>query len=475
MSEPVFNSSENLNLIPQNLGSSVSSLAQLVSEHEQKSKEKVDDTIKCLGVPLLGALTIESSSPPSIISNQNSLSLGTLASLNMSSVSHSSAPSHLSVTHSSLSLNNAKLTANSSFAAPPGFESLSSVFQNNRQPVGLEIRGRVTVADPKGSPSLADLIHEYSNRSPTISNSFPSSHSIVSSIKCQGITPAAQPLSLSELALQHQNRDTPFQAQPQKTEQLANILTFSKPTNLTSTCLGGTVSLSQLALQHQTKCSLASPQPQPMNTESPAHALKQPPGLPELLSLSHLASKDEVKTSTTSNGSQYSLTSLLLPAKPERAGVLAESTIEGGTKCKVDHKPYHQNSKPFKLDQTIDLSALMAESHGAGPHPSDSDLPSPSSLAPVSLGLDSSVFARPSVFAITMSIQSCRQSKRTRNMLKGKTRGSKTGSGYQGILYKLQEKSKEQLTPLLPIVPFRFDTPSPDDIVRANQRKAFTR
>lgn len=470
----MIHSSENQNFIPQNLGLGVSSLAQLMSEHEQKSKGKgVDDTKKRLGVPSLSALTTRPSSPPSIMSNQNSLSLGTLAPLNMSSVSHSSAPSHLSVSLSSLSLNNPKLTANSSLAAPPGFESLSSGFQNNQHSVGIETGGRATISDPKGSPSLADLIQKHSN--PTISNSFPMSHSIVSSIKCQGITPAAQPLSLSELALQHQNRGTPFQAQPQRTEELANILTFSKPTNVTSTCLGGTVSLSQLALQHQTKCSLASPQPQPISTESPAHALKQPPGLSELLSLSHLASKDEVKTSTTSNGSQYSLTSLLSPAKPERAGVLAESTIEGGTKCKLDHKPYHQNSKSFKLDQTIDLSALMAESHGAGPHPCDSDLPSPSSLAPVPLGLDSSVFARPSAFAITMSIQSRRQSKRTRNMLKGKIRGSKTGSGYQGVLYKLQENSKEQLTPLLPIVPFRFDTPSPDDIVRANQRKAFTR
>lgn len=475
MFDPVFDTSEKQSFISLNVGSGVSSLAQLMSENGQKSMGKeVADTKQGLGVPSLSALKIGPNSPQSIISNQNSLSFANLASLNMSSVSHISAPSLLSVSLSSLSLNNPKLTANPSLVVPPGFGSLGSALQNNQHSVGIETGGRATVVDPKGSSSLADLIHEHSNCSPTISNSFPIPQSIASSVKCQGITGPAQQLSLSELALQHQNRGSHIQSQTQGTERLANILTFSKPTNLTSTCLGGTVSLSQLALQHQTKCSLASPQPQPISTES-ANALKQPPGLSEMLSSSHLASEDKGKTSTTSNGSQCSLTLFPSPEKPERQGVLAESTIEGGTKCKLDHKPYHQNFKLPKLDQAIDLSSLMAQSLGVGPHLIDNDLPSPSFLTPVSLGRDASVFARPSVFAITLSIQSRRQSKRTRNMLKGKIRGSKTGSGYQAFLCKLQENPKEQLSSLSPIVPFRFDTPSPDDIVRANQRKAFTR
>ncbi|XP_039981788.1 HBS1-like protein isoform X4 [Xiphias gladius] len=471
----VVSSSENQNVIRQNVGSGVSSLAQLMSEHDQKSKVPAEvKTGRGLGVPSLSALTIGPNSPPSIMSIPNSLSLGTLASLNMSSASHNSASSLLSASLSSLSVNDPKLTtASSDLAASPGFGSLSPVVQSNQLFVGIGTGGKATVADPKGSPSLADLIQEHSNHSPTISNSFPSPHSSIVSLKCQGMAAPAQTLSLSELVSQHQNRSTLIQSQSQSAELPPDTLTFSKPTSITPTFLGGTVSLSQLASQHQTNTPLASPQP--VSTESPANALKQPPVLSELLCLSHLASEHKGKTSATSYGSQYSLTSLLSPAKPERVGVSAESTLEGGKKCKIDHRPYHQNSGPPKPGQTIDLSALMAQSHGAAPRYFDNDIPSLSCLAPIALGLDSSVFATPSVFAITLSTQSRRQRRGTRNVLKGKIRGPWTGSGYQAFLCKSQDKSKEHLTPLSPIVPFRFDTPSPDDIVRANQRKAFTR
>lgn len=470
--EVVVSSSENQNVVHQNVSSGVSSLAQLMSEHEQKGTVAVDTGL-CLGVPSLSALTMSPNSPPSIMSNPNSLSLGTLASLNMSSASNSTAPSLLSNSLSSLSLGNPKLiTASSALAAPPGFGSLSSVLKSNPLSVGIGPGSKATMADHKGSPSLADLIQEHSNHSPTISNSFPAPHGSMVSVKCPGTAAPIQTPSLSELASQHQNRSTHNQSQSQSGARLTSTVTFSKPTNITPTCLGGSVSLSQLALQHQNKSSLASPQP--ISTESPANALKQPPGLSELLSLSHLASERKDETSTTIYGSQYSLASLLSPAKPERAGVLAESTSEGGTKRKLNRKPYHQHSRPPKPGPIIDLSALMAQSHGAGPRHFDNNLPSPSSPAPLALGLDSSVFAAPSVFAITLSTQS-REQKRMRNVLKGKIRGQRAGSGYQAFLCKSQDKSKEQLTPLSPIVPFRFDTPSPDDIVRANQRKAFTR
>ncbi|XP_031726176.1 HBS1-like protein isoform X2 [Anarrhichthys ocellatus] len=471
-------SSEDEHFIHQNSGPGVTcgaNLAQLMSAHEQKSKASgAVDTGRGLGVHSLSALTMGPNSPLSIVPNQNSLSLGTLASLSMTSASHSSAPPLLSVSLGSLSLNNPKITtASSPLAAPPGFRSLSSVLLCNQHSVGVGNGGKAAMADPKGSPSLADLMQEHSNRSPTISNSSHAPQSGISSVTYQGGAAPAQTFSLSGLASQHQNKNTHIQSQTQSTEQPANSLTFSKPTNNTRECLAGTASLSQLASQHQLNSSLTFPQP--VSVESPGNAPKQPPGISELLSLSQFASEHKDKTSTTSNGSQYSLTSLLLPAKPERAGVLAESTEEGGTKCKLDHRPYHRNIRSPKMKQTIDLSALMAQSDGAGPRHFDSDPLSPSSPDSVDVGMDSSVFAQPSVFAITLSIQSHRQQKRVRNKLKWKIRGQKTGSGSQAFLCKSQDEFQEQHVPLPPIVPFRFDVPSPDDIVRTNQRKAFTR
>ncbi|KAF7230431.1 HBS1-like protein isoform X2 [Nothobranchius furzeri] len=395
------------------------SLAQLMCEHERKSKMSAVDNKFCLDV---SSLSVASNSLPTI-PNQSSLSLGTLASLKMSSESNTAAPSILSTSLNNLSLNTPKVRS-STVAPPPEFGSLSSV-------------PHPSTADPKGSPSLADLIQEHTNRSPVLSNSLISGSG--------GPSVAAPTLSLSELASQHQIT----QVLP-RSQRAVSTVSSSNTSSLTPSFLSGTVLLSELAQQHQTSCSH-----QPLSPES------QPPGL----FLSHVASEQKGKTSTTSNGSQYSLTSLLSPAKPEKADVLAESYTEGGTKCEFDHKPFQRVSRPSKLGHTIDLSTLMSQ---AG-----SDPPSPSSPVSLTQRRGCSVFAKPSVFAMTLSFQSHGQQRERRNVTRGKIKVQRTRSGHQKMLdSKPQNKSKEQL---LPIKPFLFDSPSPDDIVRANQKKAFTR
>lgn len=355
------------------------SLAQLMSQHVQKSKVEGDNG-RSFGLSSLSTLTKGSISPSSIMCNQNSLSLGTLASLNMSSGAQSSAPSLLSVPLSNLSLNNS-ITTRSSFQAPSGFSLDSLLSTSSISQSSSGVGGQTKMATPNGSPSLSDLIQEHSNCSSNTKTA----------------TAPAQSLSLSELAAQHQGKNTHIQP--------SNPLSSS----VSAASIGEAVSLSELALQNRVNSH---------STGSGASSLTEP----------------------------YASS----PAPFAPAGISREGVN--------NHKPCHRNPRSSKLRQAIDVRAPMEQS----------DFPSPLyfSDALSSLSCTASVFAKPSMFARALSFQS--QGLRRRNMLEGKLHNLGTGSGHQDLM-------AEQSSPLSPITAFQFDTPSPDDIIRANQRKAFTR
>ena len=446
---------EKPNLSEQGVGSSTrggASLAQLMSEHEQKGRPL--GTVhpgQSLGPSPFGALL--GGAPWSV--PQAGLSL---ASLQMPPLCQSSAPpppSHLTASLGSLTLGYSDVPS-ASVAPPPGFGSLSSVLQSSRS---MEIGSQTRAQHPKGSPSLADLIQEHSHQSPSLYGSLSGAHTAGASAFPQGSVGAQPTLSLSQLASLHQNMDDICSM----SKECKPGLTLCNSTHTGFLGVGGLPSLSALG---------PSPAPSPSTwggTESTEKPLQQH-SEPQTPSLFQLAAQHRVTGPASADPSEYSLHSLLKPTETREEVV----RLPGGLRetRTTQRKPYTVQLKPSKntpkSGQKIDLSALIAQSRGMGAHHH-----SPVTFSNA-LELKPSVFARPSVFAVSLSV-------RTAGWRRGKHRlgrvSQRRDNYYQALLCSSHssEPAIDHQDQLSPIEPFCFDTPSPDDVVRANQKKAFTR
>lgn len=429
------------------------SLAELMSQHLNKSAAGVGPA---LGAPSLVGLAKAPKSSPPISSNHASLSLGTLAALNMSSASQNSAPSLLSGPLSNLSLSNCKVTAaSSSLGSTLGLGILNSAPGAGQNPVGCGAGLQSKMADHNGGPSLADLIQQHSKHtlSVTSCNTFTVPQLSTAFKTCNAPTESApETISLSELASQHQHRKS--HSMPHQQQRPHNGLNFSKPSETNPAYLAGAVPSSQAASPHQQGHSLAAAQP------SGSNPLATAPKLPPGFSASHLASKRSGFASSTPNGARYCLSALLSPAKFEDTLVFTSSAAGGST----NRKRCHQDAEERPV---MDLGALVASSEEGSPSHFSYDLPQ--------LSHQNRVFAKPSVFAITLSVGGQGPKKRRVIFIEERMRNPLGDGRFEAFQREWREKSNQHSTLLLPIVPFRFDTPSPDDIVRANQQKAFTR
>lgn len=421
------------------------SLAELMSQHLNKSAVGVGPA---LGAPSLGTIAKVPKSSPPVNSNQASLSLGTLAALNMSSASQNSAPSLLSAPLSNLSLSNCKVTAaSSSLGSTLGFGILSSAPGAGQNPVGSGAGLQNKISDPNGGPSLADLIQQHSKQTPSVStcNTFTVSQlSTAFTGSHAPAAPAPATILLSELASQHHNRKS--HVLPQAQERPPNGINFSKPTK--PACSAGAVPSSQSASQHQQSRSLDAAQPS--GADTPAIAPKLPPGF----SASHVASERKSSASSTSNGARYCLSALLSP----------ETFASSAAGCRTNRKRSHQYADERPV---MDLGALVAGSEGGSPSHFSYDLPQ--------LSHRNHVFAQPSVFAITLFVRGQGSGKRRVIFIEDRMRNRSRDGRFGAFQCQSHGKSNQHPALLSPIVPFRFDTPSPDDTVRANQQKAFTR
>lgn len=268
-----------------------------------------------------------------------------------------------------------------------------------------------------------------------------------------GVTPSSSLLtcSLSSLALQDSQRSAPL---PVCLGGLSSVLQSSGPLGVPGQGKGsGSLSLAELIQEHQDSSpKLYDSLPGLQNTQNSYIAGTQnnthiqkpiqtsaPPGFPEAPSLSELMSRHQTSLACTTSRKS-----------------------ENGSNHQASNKSATASTKPpsLSLNRCVDLSALMSQTSP------DSRSPTLLSFTHVSAAQKKRVFAKPSVFALALCVRvSGEKSRRSR-------------ATHNAFLYSRQmERVKErvQCLPLHHIAPFSFDTPSPDDIVKANQRKAFTR
>lgn len=271
-----------------------------------------------------------------------------------------------------------------------------------------------------------------------------------------GVTSSSSLLtcSLSSLALQDSQRSAPL---PVSLGSLRSVLQSSGPLGVPGQGKSsGSLSLAELIQEHQDSSpKLYDSLPGLQNTQNSyitgtqnnthiqkpiqTPAANAPPGFSEAPSLSELMSQNQASLTCT-----------------------ASLKCENMSNHQALKKSAAALPKPLSLslNQSVNLSALISQTSP------DSRSPTLFSFTQVSASKKKRVFAKPSIFAsaFCMSVSS-KKSLRSR-------------ATHNAFLYSRQmERVKErvQCLPLHHISPFSFDTPSPDDVVKANQRKAFTR
>ncbi|XP_067301945.1 HBS1-like protein isoform X2 [Pseudorasbora parva] len=271
-----------------------------------------------------------------------------------------------------------------------------------------------------------------------------------------GVTSSSSLLtcSLSSLALQDSQRSVPL---PVSLGSLSSVIQSSGPLGVPGQGKSsGSLSLAELIQEHQDSSpklydnlpGLQDTQNSRITgTQNNTHIQKPfqtssanaPPGFSEAPSLSELMS-----------GHQSSL------------ACTASLKSENGSNHQASNKSAKALPKPLSLsfNRSVDLSALISQTSP------DSRSPTLLSFTHASASQKKRVFAKPSIFAFALCVPV--RSKKSQH-------SEPTPNAFLYSRQMERVKERVQCLPLHHISPFSFNTPSPDDIVKANQRKAFTR